>query len=472
MTAAVVLGGGFAGVLAATVLARHVDEVTVVESGRHPAGPAPRSGVPQGHHSHLLVTGGAQALETLLPGSIAALLHNGAHLRGLPGDALILSADGWFRRHDTGAYLISCSRWLMDHVVRQRAWADAAVSVRERTHVLGLVGTASRVTGVAVRGEDARTRTIRADLVVDATGRRSRATAWLSAIGGPAVEETVVDPGLAYATRVYRAPVDLADKVPAVMIHPRPAAGGPGHGATLFPIEDGRWIVTLTGTRGAEPPTDEQGFTECAYALPSPVVAELVAAAKPLGGVRPYRRTANRRRYFERVPRPDGFLVLGDALVAVNPVHSHGMSVAALSVLRMASELEWRGPEPRVLADLQAAVAEEAQRSWRMAVAQDAEAAGGPTPRAVSAAERRHRARLTRAVVASGPLMTEFFRAQTLVTAPRPVAASLALESARADEPALTSDQAIAQYPGLADWWSAGARRAPERSEPHPGRQP
>jgi flavin-dependent dehydrogenase len=457
MTAAVVLGGGFAGVLAATVLARYVDDVTVVESGRYPADPAARAGLPQGHHSHLLVTGGAQALETLLPGSIAALLHSGAHLRGLPGDSLILSAEGWFRRHDTGAYLMSCSRWLTDHVVRRRAFADAAVTVRERTHVLALVGTAARVGGVVVRRADGRTETIRAELVVDATGRRSRATSWLAALGAPAVEERTVDPGLAYSTRTYQAPTDLADTVPAIMIHPRPNAAGRGHGATLFPIEDGRWIVTLTGTRGARPPTDEQGFTECAYALPSPVVAELLAAAKPVGGVRPYRRTANRRRYVERAGRPDGFLVLGDALVAVNPVHSHGMSMAALGALLLADELERRGPEPPVFAAVQIAVAEEAARSWRMATAADGVPArrtgDGPTT-----AQDRLRARMSRAVLTSAPLMTEFFRAQTLVTAPRPAVASLLAELARVDEPALSADEAIAQFPALADWWCRGRR--------------
>src|SRR5204863_2281835 len=139
----------------------------------------------------------------------------------------------------------------------------------------------------------------------------------------------------------------------------------------------------------------------------------------------------------------------------VNPVHSHGMSVAALSALRMASELAWRGPEPRVLSDLQTAVAEEAQRSWRMATAQDGPPADRQAEPGVSVALRAQRARMSRAVLTSGPLMTEFFRAQTLVTAPRPAPASLLAELARADEPTLTADEAIAQYPALADWWSA-----------------
>lgn len=42
MTRAVVLGGGMAGMLSAAVLARHVDEVVVLESDAYPAAPGPR----------------------------------------------------------------------------------------------------------------------------------------------------------------------------------------------------------------------------------------------------------------------------------------------------------------------------------------------------------------------------------------------------------------------------------------------
>ncbi|MGW6706505.1 NAD(P)/FAD-dependent oxidoreductase [Streptomyces sp. NPDC054956] len=465
MTKAVVLGGGFAGVLVARVLSGHVDEVTVVEGGRYPTGPGVRTGLPQAFHSHVLVTAGAEALETLLPGTLRELLARGAHRRGLPDGALILSADGWFRRHETGAYLVSCSRWLMDHVIRERALADGAVSVRERTRVLGLVGDATRVSGVVVAGEDGREETIRADLVVDATGRRSRAPHWLAATGGPGVEEEVVDSGQAYSTRIYRAPAGLADGIPAVMVHPRPENGRPGYGATLFPIEDGRWIFTLTGTRAATPPTDERGFTDCARSLRSPIAAELLAAAQPLGGVRPYRATANRRRFYERRSAPEGFLVVGDALTAVNPVYSHGMSVALLGALRLDRELAERGAAPSVLPAIQAAMAEVAAESWRMATEQDrVRAAASP---AVSAAGLRMRARVSRAALGSPALMTQLFRSQTLVPAPVPVPAAPSGAGAEPSprtgpsggpHPPADTDEAVAQFPGLREWWFSAPR--------------
>ncbi|MFJ7269906.1 NAD(P)/FAD-dependent oxidoreductase [Streptomyces sp. NPDC099050] len=501
MTRAVVLGGGFAGVLVAKVLARHADEVTVVEGGRYPDGPGVRPELPQAFHSHVLVTAGAEALDTLLPGTLEALLARGAHRRGLPDGALILSADGWFRRHETGAFMVSCSRWLMDHVIRQRALADGAVTVRERTRVLGLAGDASRVTGVLIAHEDGSRETLGADLVVDATGRRSRAGRWLTAIGGPGVEEEVLDPGLAYSTRIYRAPRALAAGLPAVMVHPRPERGRPGYGATLFPIEDGRWIFTLTGTREARPPSDEPGFTDCARSLRSPLAAELLAAAEPLGGVRPFRATANRRRFFERLPLPEGFLVVGDALTAVNPVYSHGMSVALLGAVRLDRELAERGARPGALPAIQAAMAEVASESWRMATEQDraravaeavAEAAGagagagpevGPASAPLSAARQQMRAKVSRAVLGSPVLMTRLFRAQTLVPAqmrvpaPTPVPAQTpvpsgpalpAPSSGRPAAPPLDTDEAVAQFPELRDWWFSARGVQP----PVPGRAP
>ncbi|WP_327303174.1 FAD-dependent oxidoreductase [Streptomyces sp. NBC_01298] len=503
MTRAVVLGGGFAGVLVAKVLSRHADEVTVVEGGRYPDGPGVRPELPQAYHSHVLVTAGAEALDTLLPGTLEALLARGAHRRGLPDGALILSADGWFRRHETGAFMVSCSRWLMDDVIRQRALADGAVTVRERTRVLGLAGDATRVTGVLVAHEDGSRETLGADLVVDATGRRSRAGRWLTAIGGPGVEEEVLDPGLAYSTRIYRAPPALAADLPAVMVHPRPERGRPGYGATLFPIEDGRWIFTLTGTRAARPPSDEPGFTDCARSLRSPLAAELLAAAEPLGGVRPFRATANRRRFFERLPLPEGFLVVGDALTAVNPVYSHGMSVALLGALRLDRELSERGARPRALPAIQAAMAAVAAESWRMATEQDraravAEGSGsgegsgagpaagpgsGPGSAPLSAAGQRMRAKVSRAVLGSPVLMTRLFRAQTLVPvqtpfpaqepvpARTPVPSGPALPAPSAGRPAappLDTDEAVAQFPELRDWWFSERGVQP----PDPGREP
>jgi 2-polyprenyl-6-methoxyphenol hydroxylase-like FAD-dependent oxidoreductase len=443
MTTAVVLGGGFAGLLAAAVLARRAD-VTVIESDTFPLGPAPRPGLPQAHHNHVLLAEGAAALDQLLPGTTDELLARGARRYGLTGGALIFGSAGWFRRHDTGASVIACTRWLTDYVIRRRVLAAGGVLVRERTRVLGLTGDATRVTGAVVQPDGAAAREIAADLVIDATGRRSRAPRWLDAIGAPLVAEESQHTGLRYATRVYRAPAELAGVVPPVIVHP--AGGGqPDRGATLFPVEGGRWIVTLTGSGDGEPPADEPGFTAFARSLRTPLVGRLMAEAEPAGLIRPFRATVNRRRFFEAAPLPGGFLALGDAVTAVNPVFSHGLSVAALSVLRLSGELDRLGARPDTLAQAQAAILPAAERSWQLATGRG-QGPAGPG--------------LARALPGSPVLLTEFFRAQALTPASPPPRGYLEQELSRPPGPLLTEDQAIAQYPDLAGWWrSSPARR-------------
>ncbi|WP_113985585.1 NAD(P)/FAD-dependent oxidoreductase [Spongiactinospora rosea] len=433
MNRAVVLGGGLAGVLAATVLARHADEVVVVERDHFPAAPGPRRGLPQSHHSHVLVTGGAEALETLLPGTLQDLYAHGAHRRGLPGDSLILSAEGWFHRFDCAAYFVSCTRGLLDHVVRRRA----GVRVAQGVQALGLTGDAGRVTGVRVAGAAA----IGADLVVDATGRRSQGPRWLAEIGGPPIEETTVSTGLAYATRICQAPPGL-DDLPAIMLHPTP---GLPRGATLLPLEDGRWVATLTGTQGSAPPLSEAAFLAFARSLRDPIVAELLAMTTVEGPIRPFRDTANRRRHYERAALPAGFVAIGDAAVAVNPLYSHGMSVAALAALRLDGELTSAEAGP----GLQAALVAAAEPSWRMAVARDRHVSGAADEPEPSAHARKVRARLARARLGSAELAAGLFHAQALIPAPPLDDAARFHALTREPAPLLTADQARRQYPAL-----------------------
>ena len=56
-----------------------------------------------------------------------------------------------------------------------------------------------------------------ADLVVDASGRGSRAPAWLEALGYPRPERQEVQIGLGYATRTYRLPPDALDGSMAIL---------------------------------------------------------------------------------------------------------------------------------------------------------------------------------------------------------------------------------------------------------------
>src|SRR6187397_845877 len=65
---ALMLGGGIAGLSAAGVLARHFEEVTLVERDRYPTDPAAvRLHTPHGAHIHILLAGGLVTLSRLVP---------------------------------------------------------------------------------------------------------------------------------------------------------------------------------------------------------------------------------------------------------------------------------------------------------------------------------------------------------------------------------------------------------------------
>ncbi|MFF5427870.1 MULTISPECIES: FAD-dependent oxidoreductase [unclassified Streptomyces] len=431
---AVVIGGSLAGLLAARVLAEHAEKVTVVERDRVPDGPEARPGVPQGRHLHVLIAGGQQALDELLPGFTDELRALGAPKVGVPEDMVQWQSGRWFRRTPATAHFYSGPRPQLEWLVRQRVLADPRVELLQGTETVGLTGDASRVRGVRLRergaGPDAGVRTLEADLVVDASGRSTKAPDWLADIGAEAPHEETLDTGLAYGTRVYKAPADFDTDALGYYIVPGPAQT---YGAVVLPLGDGHHLVTLSGLRGEEPPTDESGFEEYAKRLPHPVISEWIARAEPVSPVHGFRRTANvRRRYDRPGRRPAGFLATGDALCAFNPIYGQGMAVAAMSAvaLRRALSDPRRTPTTRTV---QKALLGASRQAWDISAGADKKMPGalgdaarpGPLDRAVGWYLRRVQERAAGDPVVGGA----FRRALTLA---EPLTALFAPRVARA----------------------------------------
>ncbi|MCZ9337557.1 pyridine nucleotide-disulfide oxidoreductase, partial [Streptomyces sp. TRM76130] len=152
-------------------------------------------------------SGGVRAFDALLPGVVDSVVGRGGRLVHIMGDMISRAPNEvWFRRFTSNHHQnLVCSRDLLDSVLRERVLAQDHIVLREDTTALGLEGTAKRVAGVRVRTGDEET-VLTADLVIDASGRGSHAASWLTGLGLPRVEEVTVDAGLAYATRIYRAP--------------------------------------------------------------------------------------------------------------------------------------------------------------------------------------------------------------------------------------------------------------------------
>lgn len=375
---AVVLGGGFTGMLAAAALSGHAD-VIVVERDRLPRTPALPTDLPRARHAHLLTADGARLIDALLPGSVERWLDEGARRMPKPAKFTDRHPAGRLGRRARAEHLIACSRDLLDRVIRQQVPAFPGVSVLDGTEAAGLTGTAEHITGVRVRDTTTgATYRLDADLVVDATGRHSTSRERLAALGLPTAREDLADCGIVSATRIFRAP-DGMENCPVLTTRsafttPAPGAAAqrrpvPGRTATLVPIEGGRWLVTLTGTGDDRPSEHAVRFVPFARGTGNGVIGDLIADAEPLSEVRLSRDTTSRWRRYEQLPSwPTGFIALGGAVVSLAPDCGQGLALAAHGAAVLRGALRRHGlDEPALARKVQRSLGRLARAPWSLA---------------------------------------------------------------------------------------------------------
>ena len=394
---ALVIGGSMAGLFAARVLSERFGRVTIVERDSFPEGPQFRKGVPQSRHLHGFMMRGRMISDRLFPGLSEKLKEAGAVLLDSANDFEWLTPAGFAPRFPSGLPLLMSSRDLLEWTVRERVAALPQVTFLEKTDVTGLLPTpdGEGVAAVKVRSRDGGGHTnsevtLRAELVVDASGRNSNASQWLKALGYAPPEETYINSHLGYTSRVYRRPERFEQDRKGINVQATPPEGT--RGGALFPLEGDRLMATLYGVGGDYPPTDEKGFMDFARSLRSPMLYEAIKDAEPLSDISGYRDTANRRRHYEKLSRqPDNFLVTGDAACAFNPVYAQGMTTAALGAETLEECLRESGDLAGLSKRFQKKLAKANAASWLMATGEDFRVRGVEGGKATLATRLTHR---------------------------------------------------------------------------------
>ena len=333
-----VLGGGFAGLVTARVLADHFEKVTLLDRDELPDAPDHRKGTPQGPHTHILPASGLSILLELFPDLEDDLDEARAPAFDWTRD-FIVYADGFAPRPESGLRSRLCTRKLLEWAIRRRVRAISNVELVPEHRVRSLItdDAGARVVGVATSSAEERQGRVSASFVIDATGRTSRTPRWLAALGFPEPAVDVVDIQAGSATQTFTPPTDDGGEWAALMTRPTPE--NPRQ-AALTRIEHGIWRVSVDGISPLHPPKSAEGFMDFLRALPYAGLYEHVGRANALSKVVSYRNNANRWFHYEAMPRfPDRYAVVGDAFFHANPMYAQGMALACQAGVTVRDEL-------------------------------------------------------------------------------------------------------------------------------------
>ena len=369
----VVIGASAAGLLAARVLAESFARVTVVERDQVPAGPESRKCVPQARHTHAMLMAGSEIIEGLFPDIWNEMVAEGTVYTDMAGDWVWFHHGVWKARESSGVSMYCQTRPFLDWHIRRRLKQHDNVSFIEECTVTSLMHDSARkrVLGVHLRHKSGTEEALDADLVVDASGRGTKAPRWLEELGygRPLEEEIKVD--LGYSSRLFKPPAAPARDWTNMMVLPR--APHETKAGNIFPVENGLWSVSLVGYVGDYPPADDEGFMAFAKQISRPEFYEALKDAEPITPIATHRVPASIRRYFEKMPRfPEGYAVLGDANCCMNPVFGQGMAAAALGADALQHALAKHPPgEISLSGSYRAAVAKISAAAWRLPAIED-----------------------------------------------------------------------------------------------------
>ena len=370
MARIVIVGSGVVGLGLGMMLAKDGHDVLQLERDLEPPPEGleeawtewQRRGVAQLRLGHVFLPRWRSIVESELPEVLPALRKAGA-LCTNPLLAAPAQFHGGARPGDERYEMVTGRRVLVEKVVAEQAERTPGLTVRRGTAVTGLLTGPSVMSAVphvtGVRTEDGSE--ITADVVVDASGRRSALPSWLVALGARPPLEEAEDSGLVYYGRHYRS---VNGSMPGLL---GGAIQNHGSVSSLTLAADNRHWAVVVATRADDAALRRlkdvgtwekvvRSFPTVAHWLDGePVEERIVLMSKIEDRIRHLR--------LEGRPLATGLLVVADAWACTNPSLGRGASIGTMHAL-VARDCLRQADGPADLAEAYATATSEVMEPW------------------------------------------------------------------------------------------------------------
>jgi 2-polyprenyl-6-methoxyphenol hydroxylase-like FAD-dependent oxidoreductase len=369
----VVIGAGPAGCVAALALARRSHDVALIDRDESPDLSSAsadqvfdtwdRPAIGQFRQPHNLLGRGRAILRDEFPDVYGALRRSGAG--EIRQDSFL--GDAVREPGDADLATIACRRPVLDVALRSAVAAQPGVTLHASAAHGLRVAHGTHVTGVEFASGD----TIDADLVVDASGRNSSASRWLTVQGAAPWPERTSDSKLLYYSRHYRF---RGDPLPYASI-----LGGPrgdlGYLAYAVFIGDNATfclcIMAPAWQQDWRALREPAAFERVARELPG--MAPWLDAAEPISSVLPMGQLRNtlRETSVNGTPPVTGLVPIGDARCHTNPTFAFGLSLSLGHASALADAVDSAGGDVDVVTRFEQTVGVDAAQRYEAVSAED-----------------------------------------------------------------------------------------------------